>query len=74
MTGIATTFDRGIQYSHTLHHELAAVLGGIVTEGVFANTLVCRFTRSRIVSVRSDSCERNSAMNGTPRPSHAARR
>ena len=39
MMGIATTFDRGIQCSvHLGHSELAAVLGGIVTEGVFANT------------------------------------
>ena len=39
LTGIATTFDRGIQVLCQLgHHELAAVLGGIVTEGVFANT------------------------------------
>ena len=31
MTGIATTFDRGIQVlCHLGHHELAAVLGGIV--------------------------------------------
>ena len=40
------------------------MLGGIVTEGVFANTYGVPTTRSRIVSVRSDSCERNSAMNG----------
>ena len=39
LTGIATTFDRGIQVLVRLgHHELAAVLGGIATEGVFANT------------------------------------
>ena len=39
LTGIATTFDRGIQVlTHLGHYELAAVLGGIATEGVFANT------------------------------------
>lgn len=39
VTGIATTFDRGIQVLTYLgHYELAAVLGGIATEGVFANT------------------------------------
>jgi hypothetical protein len=38
-SGVATAFDRGIQVlAATGHHELAAVLGGIVTEGVFANT------------------------------------
>ena len=38
-TGVATAFDRGIQVLvHLGHYELAAVLGGIVTEGVFANT------------------------------------
>ena len=39
MTGIATTFDRGIQVlTHLGCYELAAVFGGIATEGVFANT------------------------------------
>jgi hypothetical protein len=39
LTGIATTFDRGIQVlTHLGHYEVAAVLGGIATEGVFANT------------------------------------
>ncbi len=39
LTGIATTFDRGIQVlCHLGHFELAAVFGGIVTEGAFANT------------------------------------
>ena len=38
-TGVATAFDRGIQVlASTGNDELAAVLGGIVTEGVFANT------------------------------------
>ena len=38
-TGVATAFDRGIQVlASTGHHELAAVLGGIVTAGVFADT------------------------------------
>ena len=39
MTGIATTFDRGIQVlTHLGHYELAAIFGGIATQGVFANT------------------------------------
>ena len=39
LTGIATTFDRGIQVlTHLGHYELAAVFGGIATQGVFANT------------------------------------
>ncbi len=39
LTAIATTFDRGIQVlTHLGHYELAAVLAGIATEGVFANT------------------------------------
>lgn len=39
LSGIATTFDRGIHVLTDLgHDELAAVLGGIATEGVFADT------------------------------------
>ena len=39
LTGIATMFDRGIQVlCHLGHYEFGAVLGGIVTEGCFANT------------------------------------
>jgi predicted ATPase/class 3 adenylate cyclase len=35
----ATTFDRGIQIlAHLGHYDLAAVVGGIVTKGVSANT------------------------------------
>jgi hypothetical protein len=38
-TGVATAFDRGIQVlASTGHREMAAILGGIVTEGIFANT------------------------------------
>jgi predicted ATPase/class 3 adenylate cyclase len=38
-TGVATAFDRGIQVlASTGHREMAAVLGGIVTEGIFAKT------------------------------------
>jgi tetratricopeptide (TPR) repeat protein len=38
-TAVATAFDRGIQVlASTGHNQTAAVLGGIVTEGVFATT------------------------------------
>ena len=38
-TAVATALDRGIQVlASTGNHELAALLGGVVTEGVFANT------------------------------------
>jgi tetratricopeptide (TPR) repeat protein len=37
-TGVATAIDRGIQVlASTGHHEMSAFLGGIMTEGVFAN-------------------------------------